>query len=196
MSEQEKDENNLGSVGEPPPSPPPTGNVVYLHQYINPIEFGELMDFSCDDPDDSDIANLPYNSNLAGEDLYEKSQGPGQDKVQMYGVLNKYLRDSRNFGILSPLLGDLRRFMRPTIFSTDKYEVTPRIKDTFMKGRYGIIQGKGRRRHCKSCDREVTASHIDNNTGSCAYGSPEWNNCRPMGPAIGDEKIIEVDNDE
>lgn len=188
MSEQEKDENNLGSVGEPPPSPPPTGKVVDLHQYINVIEFGELMDFSPHEPDGSHIANIPYNSNPAGEVLYEKSQGIGEAIVQMYGVLNKYLRDSRNFGILSPLLGNDRRFMRPTIFSTDKYEVTPRIKDPFMKGgRYKIIQGKGRRRHCKSCNREVTASHIDNNTGSCAYGGPEWNNCRPMGPAIGDE---------
>ena len=195
MSEQEKDENNLGSVGEPPPSPPPTGKVVNLDQYINHIKPGRLTSFLPHE-EGNNIVNFPYNSNPAGKRLYEKSQGIGEAIVQMYGVLNKYLRDSRNFGILSPLLGDLRRFMRPTIFSTDKYEVTPRIRDPFVKGRYKIIQGKGRRRHCNRCDREVTASHIDNDTGSCAYGGPEWNNCRPMGPAIGDEKIIEVDNDE
>ena len=188
MSEQEENENSLESVGEPPPSPPPTGNVVELHQYINHIKPGRLTSFRPHEPDGSHIANLPYNSNRTGERLYEKSQGIGEALVQMYGVLKKYSRDSRNFGILSSLLGVDRRFMRPTIFSTDKNEVAPRIRDPFMKGRrYKIIQGKGRRRHCKSCDRQVTASHIDDNTGSCAYGGPEWNNCRQMGPAIGDE---------
>jgi len=193
MSEQEKDENDLGSVGEPPPAPPPKGNVVVLYQRVNNVDFGQLTDFGPHDQYVSDKATFPYDP--SGQNLYEKSQGIGESEVQQYGVFKQYKQ--KIFGIMSPLLGNFREHMRPTIFSIDKYEVTPRIKDPFMKGSYKIIQGKGRRRHCKRCEREVTASHIDPATGSCAYGGPEYNNCIPMGPAIGDEiRIIKVDNDE
>jgi len=200
MSEQEKDENDLGSVGEPPPAPPPNGNVVVLHQYTNNVNYGQLMDFSPHDPYFSDKATFPYdsdpNSEARGQILREKSQGTGESEVQQYGVFKQYKQ--KIFGIMSPLLGNSREHMRPTIFSIDKYEITPRVTDPFMKKRFlKIMQGKGRRVHCVKCNREVTASHIDPHTRSCAFGGPEWNNCRPMGPAIGDEiQIIEVDNDE
>jgi len=181
MSEQEKDENNLESIGEPPP---PTGDVVNLYQHRIIVVPGRLRRSGPNGEGNSIIVNIPYNGNPNGRKMYEKSRGIGESEVQRYGVLNRYKRLDRVFGILSAVLGDSSKHERPTIFSIDKYEVTPRIKD-FITGK--LLQGRGRRRHCKRCDREVTASHIDPGTDSCAYGSPEWNKCRPMGPAIGDE---------